>query len=299
VIKAAFEGEANGGRLKRNTHQLAGTRLAREKPHRDLSGMMALLRAAHVGPEHVLKFGVAISMFTVTRFESPPAESIKSQIMQMVVDYVTDVSMVNIAPSNPLYSLYQYGVGFEVHLYIEAMDGSRGIAVELIVALDADDPEKVIGFVLCLPVKDDSQACAVAYMAVIASRRREGVARAMLGQMTERYPHAELACRPGIVPCFESLGFQVLAARGPQVMMNTRDHGTDGLVAVLDVAPIYNSSEIRQIHTYLLKQYGKRPMIEAEKQRDRHLDQLTRRAKALVDERMTPITAQNIEQTGV
>ncbi|MGV6394277.1 GNAT family N-acetyltransferase [Pseudomonas caspiana] len=227
-------------------------------------------------------------MFTVTRFEAPPSELIKSQIMQMVVDYVTDISMVNIAPSNPLYSLYQYGVGFEVHLYIEGMDGTKGIAAELIVALDADEPDRVVGFLLYLPVKDDPQACTVAYMAVQASRRRQGVARAMLRDMTGRYPHAELACRPGAVPRFEAMGFQVLAARGPQVLMNTWDHGTEGLVAVLDVAPIYNSLEIRQIHSYLLQQHGKRPMIEAEKQRDRHLDQLTRQARALVDARLRP-----------
>lgn len=225
-------------------------------------------------------------MFTVSHFQTPPDEAIKSQIMQMVVDYVTDISMVNIAPSNPLYSLYQYGVGFEVHLYIEGMDGAKGIAAELIVALDADEPETVIGFVLYLPVKDDPQACAVAYMAVQARRRRQGVARAMLREVTGRYPHVELACRPAAVPRFEAMGFQVLAARGPQVLMNTRDHRTDGLVAVLDIAPIYNSLEIRQIHAYLLQQHGKRPMIEAEKQRDRHLDQLTRQARALVDARL-------------
>lgn len=234
-------------------------------------------------------------MFTITRFETPPPESIKSQIMQMVVDYVTDISMVNIAPSNPLYSLYQYGVGFEVHLYIEAMGGTKGIAVELIVALDADEPDKVVGFVLYLPANGDPQACTVAFMAVQASERRKGVARAMLGQMTARYPHAELACRATAVPRFEGMGFQVLAARGPQVLMNTRDYGTSGLVAVLDVAPIYNSLEIRQIHSYLLQQHGKRPMIEAEKQRDRHLDQLTRQAKALVDARQRPASNDAID----
>lgn len=227
-------------------------------------------------------------MFTVIHFQSPPPESIKSQIMQMVVDYVTDISMVNIAPSNQLYSLYQYGVGFEVHLYIEAMDGSKGITVELLVALDVHEPDTVVGFVLYLPVKDDPEACTVMFMAVQASQRRKGVARSLLQAMTERYPHAELACRAGAVPRFEAMGFQVIAARGPQVLMNTRDHASDGLVAVLEVEPIYQSLEIRQIHTYLLKQHGKRPMIEAEKQRDRHLDQLTRQARALVDQRLKP-----------
>ncbi|WP_166359704.1 GNAT family N-acetyltransferase [Pseudomonas akapageensis] len=232
-------------------------------------------------------------MPTITLYETPPPEPIKSQILQMVVDYVTDISMVAIAPSNPLYNLYQYGVGYEVHLYLDAMDGSKGIPVELIVAVDDQDPDTVVGFLLYLPVQDDPEASAVAYMGVRASHRRRGIARAMLQDMVARYPHAELACFVGKVPYFEAMGFQVVGARGPQVLMNTRDHGTDGLLAVLDVAPIYNSVEVRQIHTYLLKQHGKRAMVDAEKQRDRHLDQMTRQAQAFVRERLGEAAALN------
>ncbi|GGU52710.1 N-acetyltransferase [Pseudomonas laurentiana] len=223
-------------------------------------------------------------MFTVTRLESPPPEAIRSQIMQMVVDYVTDISAVAIAPSNPLYRLYQYGVGYEVHLYLEAMDGSREMPVELIVALDADDPATVVGFLLYLPATGDPEACSLAYMAVSLSHRRQGIARSMVQAMLGRYPHAELACVTGKVPCFESMGFQVIGVRGPQVLMNTRDYRTHGQFAVLDVAPIYRSVEVRQIHTYLLQQQGKKAMVDAEKQRDRHLDQLTRQALAFVQQ---------------
>jgi len=225
-------------------------------------------------------------MSSITLFQAPPTEAIQSQIQQMVVDYITDISAVAIASSNPLYNLYQYGVGYEVHLYLQAMDGSRDLAVELLVASDPLDPEQVQGFLLYLPLKDDPEACAVAYMAVRQDLRRQGIARQMLAAMRARYPHAELACSPAKLQWFEALGFQLLGARGPQVLMNTREHGSDGLLAVLDVAPIYNSVEVRQIHTYLLAQHGRKAMIEAEKKRDRHLDQLTRQAQALVRERL-------------
>jgi len=225
-------------------------------------------------------------MHTITRLERTPPESIDSQIMQMVVDYVTDISMVGIAPSNPLYPLYQFGVGHEVHQYVQAMDGSRGFPVELIVALDPEDPSVVSGFLLYLPVQGDADACSVAYMAVKADQRRRGIARAMIEKMLARYPHAELACFVNKVPYFEAMGFQVLAARGPQVLMNTRDHQTDGLLAVIDTMPIYQSVEVRQIHAYLLKQHGNRAMTDAEKQRDRQLDQLTRQARLFVNERL-------------
>jgi hypothetical protein len=144
----------------------------------------------------------------------------------------------------------------------------------------------VLGFALYLPAKDDPEACTLAYMAVQAGHRRHGMARAMLQQMTSRHPHAELACVASKVPAFEAMGFQVLAARGPQVLMNTWDHGSDGMVAVQDLGPIFQSKEVRQIHAYLLKQHGNKAMSDAEKKRDRQLDQMARQAQALVDERL-------------
>lgn len=225
-------------------------------------------------------------MFTVTHFTTTPPEFIKSQIMQMVVDYVTDISMVGILPQNPLYNLYQYGVGYEVHLYLDGMSGGKGIPAELLVALDGEDPSIVAGFLLYLPVRDVPDACAVAYIGVSTSHRRQGIARGMLHKMVARYPHAELACFVDKVPYFEAIGFQVVGARGPQILMNTRDHGTHGLLAVLDTAPIYQSAEVRQIHAYLLKQYGEAAMLAAEKQRDHHLDHLTQQAEAFVAERL-------------
>jgi GNAT superfamily N-acetyltransferase len=223
-------------------------------------------------------------MFSLTRYETPCPEPINAQILQMVVDYLTDISMVAIPPSNLLYNVYQYAIGYEVHLYLEALCGSKGIAVELIVALD--EQEQVIGFLLYLPVKDDPEACGVAYMAVHASHRRKGVARAMMQDMLARYPHAELTCAVEKVPAFESMGFQLRGVRGTQVLMNTRDYSTDGLMGLLDVASIYSSLEVRQIHTYLLQKHGKRAMIDAEKQRDRHFDQMTHKARMFVHARL-------------
>ncbi len=224
-------------------------------------------------------------MYSLTRYTTPCPEPINGQILQMVVDNLTDISSVALPPSNLLYNIYQYAIGFEVHLYLEALNGSKGIAVELVVATDAQDPEKVVGFVLYLPVKDDPEACGIAFMAVLAGQRRQGVARGMMADVVGRYPHAELACSLDKVPAFEAMGFQVRGARGTQVLMNTRDHGTDGLMGVLDVASIYQSLEVRQIHTYLLQKHGKRAMVDAEKQRDRHLDQLTRKVQLFLQNR--------------
>lgn len=231
--------------------------------------------------------GARLTMFTLVHLDTPPPESLKSQILQMVVDYLSDISPVSLTPSNPLYQLYQYVIGYEMHLYLQAMDSALHSRARLILALDDQDPSQVLGFALYLPTEDDPAACSLAYIAVQARQRRHGIARAMLQQMISRHPHAELACVAGKVAIFEAMGFQVVAARGPQVLMNTRSYRSDGMLAVQDLAPIFQSQEVRQIHAYLVKQHGKKAMSEAEKQRDRQLDHITQQAQTLVRERLT------------
>ena len=217
-------------------------------------------------------------MFTLTHLDTPPPESLKSQVLQMVVDYLSDISPVSLPPSNPLYQLYQYVVGFEVHRYLDSMDGAQPGKPELIMALDAEDPAQLLGFALYLPYVDDAEACSLLYLAVQADHRRQGIGRAMVESMVTRYPHAEVACVAGKAPYFETLGFLPLAARGPQVVMNTRNQASNGLVAVQDLQPIFQSPEVRQIHNYLVKQHGEKAMSEAEKERDRLLDVLAQQA---------------------
>ncbi|MNN14269.1 hypothetical protein D3C81_1273280 [compost metagenome] len=228
-------------------------------------------------------------MFTLVNLDTSPPESLKSQVLQMVVDYFSDISPVSLTPSNPLYQLYQYVIGYEVHLYLQSMNSAMDSTARLILALDDEDPSQVLGFALYLPSQDDVEACTLAYMAVKASHRRRGIARALLQQMVTHRPHAELACAASKVPIFESMGFQVLAAQGPHVLLNTRDHRSDGMVAVQDLAPIYQSREVRQIHAYLVQQHGKKAMSEAENKRDRLLDQMAHQAQALVKERFPTI----------
>ncbi|HEX4549449.1 GNAT family N-acetyltransferase [Pseudomonas sp.] len=223
----------------------------------------------------------------ITHYKTPCPESVNSQILQLVVDYLTDISAVGLGPSNLLYNVYQYAVGYEVHLYLEALNGEKGTEVELLVATDEGDPEQVTGFLLYLPVQGDWEACSVAYMAVREGHRRQGVARAMISEMVSRYPHAELTCSVGKVPYFEALGFEVIGARETQVLMSTRHYRSNGLRGFIDTTPIYRSLEVQQIHTYLLQKNGKRAMLDAEKQRDRHLDQVTRHTEEFVRQRLT------------
>ena len=225
-------------------------------------------------------------MFTLAHLDTPPPESLESQVLQMVVNYLSDISPVTLTPANPLYQLYQYVIGYEVHRYLQSMDGAQAAKPRLMLALADEDPSIVLGFALYLPYVDDAQACALVYLAVDAGHRGHGIGRAMLEQMLARYPHAQVACAAGKAPYFQRLGFQVLSAHGPQVLMNSRHYPSNGTVAVQDLQPIYQSTEVRQIHAYLLKQHGEQAMSDAERQRDGILDRMTNEAKALISTRL-------------
>ncbi|MDZ3991164.1 GNAT family N-acetyltransferase [Pseudomonas sp. Teo4] len=224
-------------------------------------------------------------MFILSRLDSVPPESFQNQIRQLVIDNVGDLSSVAIRVENPLYPLYQYGVGMEVHQYLQALDGTRGLRVTLTLALDADAPDQLLGFALSLPAQDNDQACALAFLAILPSHRRQGIARALLTDLQSRYACVELNAFAAQVPWFENMGMQVVAASGPQVLMSSTGHASQALIGRLDIAPIYQTAEVHQIHTYLLNQQGEDAMIEAEQQRDEWLDELTVQAEGCVKQR--------------
>lgn len=216
-------------------------------------------------------------MFSLSHWASPPPEPLASQVQQLAIDHLTLLSPSALQPSNPLYPLYQYGLGLEVHRYLQAM-GSEAFRVELLLALDDTDPEQVLGFALYLPARDAPEACTLLYLAVRPSHRDQGIGRALLNAATARYPHAEAACALPCVDWFQAQGWHILGALGPQVLVGTRAQRTAGWFERLDVAPIYRTLEVQQIHAYLLNQHGRKAMQEAEKQRDYRLDQLERQA---------------------
>ncbi|NIE75196.1 GNAT family N-acetyltransferase [Pantoea sp. Ap-967] len=224
-------------------------------------------------------------MFILSRLDSVPPESFQNQIRDLVIHHVGDLSSVAIRADNPLYPLYQYGVGMEVHQYLQAMDGNRGLAVTLTLALDAEAPDRLLGFALALPAQDNPQACALAFLAVNPEQRRQGIARALLGDLQARFASVELNAFAQQVPWFEAMGMQVVSANGPQVLMSSTGQASGALIGRLDIAPIYQTAEVLQIHTYLLNQQGEDAMLDAEQQRDAWLDALADQARDCVQAR--------------
>lgn len=225
-------------------------------------------------------------MPTVLYHDTPPSKQVTHQVLQMVVTYLTDLSMLAVPPSNPLYNVYRWTLPCEVDLYLQRIGQMPAAPVELIVAYDDMNPTEAVGFLLYLPVPTHPDACGVTYMAVKQSHRRRGFGTAMMRQAIARYPHVELTCPVKKVPFYEQLGFQVIDSENTQVVMNTRSASTTGLMGIVDVTPIYQSPQAKEIHAQLVNRWGIKVMANAEKQLQRHADQLARQAASYVRERL-------------
>ncbi|MBM5458638.1 GNAT family N-acetyltransferase [Pseudomonas sp. P66] len=223
-----------------------------------------------------------ITLFNET---SPPA-TVSNQVCQMVATYLTDLSMLAVPASNLLFEVYEWALPCEVYVYLQWIGQPENPPVELLVAFDDEEPFEVVGFLMYLPMPTHPEACGITYMAVRKSHRGRGIGKAMIEQALSRYPHAELTCPVSKVGFYERLGFQVLRARNTQVVMNTREFSSEGMMGVVDAAQIYQSAEVRNIQNQQLQRWGRKEMVNAEKQLQRHISQLERQAAAFVKERL-------------
>lgn len=216
---------------------------------------------------------------------APPSPDVGTQVLALVQDNITDLGMYSIPPSNHLYEIYRWALAIEVGEYMRRIGAVPTEPVELLVAFDDKNPAEVTGFVLFSAVPTHAEACGVNYMAVKQSHRRRGIGGELMKRVVAKYPHTELTCAVKKVPFYESLGFQVIDAHNTQVVMNTRSASSTGLMATLNVAPIYESADAKAIHSHLVQRWGMKEMVKAEKQLHRHVAQLARESEAFVKSR--------------
>ncbi len=217
---------------------------------------------------------------------APPEASVGAQVLKLVEDDVTSLGMFAVPSSNLLFDIYRWALAKEVGFYLQRIGAVPSEPAELLVSFSETDPCEVTGFLLYAPVISDAEACGINYMAVKRSHRRRGIGRALMNALVARHPHVELTCAIDKVPFYEALGFRVLDSRNTQVVMNTRSASAAGLIAVLDVSPLYRSGTAGAMYSSLAQLWGIKKMRSAEKELARHVAKLERRAKAFVAHRL-------------
>ncbi|MGF7244081.1 GNAT superfamily N-acetyltransferase [Pseudomonas oryzihabitans] len=219
-------------------------------------------------------------MSIVRYHEFLPSSHEGKQVLQLVEENITDLSMLAVPASNPLYQVYQWTLPVEIGSYMGRIGKVPGQPVEILLAFNDAAPDVVDGFLLYSPVPTHPEACGVNYMAVRGSSRRRGIGSELVRALLNLYPHTELTCAIKRVPFYQSLGFKVIDNHHTHVVMNTYPASCVGQMAVLDVTAIHESREAAAIHNGLVQKWGVKEMKKAEKQLERHVAQLCRQAES-------------------
>jgi hypothetical protein len=201
--------------------------------------------------------------------------TVSAQIGQLTQQNVTDLSMLGVPPSNATYPLYQYTLSTEILMYVSRVGKfDKDAPVRLVVAFADEARKHVIGFVLYLPVINDRKACGLTYMAVASGHRRKGVARDLMAAVAKECPHIELTFFINKVPVYESMGFHLIGYRETQIVLNNRTDSSSGEMAALWTDPIFESPGFMQVKDQLAQKHGIKVMRDAERKRNRLVDEL-------------------------
>ncbi len=152
-------------------------------------------------------------MIVIEVLPAPVLKAIGEEVLTLVADNVTELSMRHPHRSHPLFSAYRLSLLAEVRAYLARPEPSQ---IELVIALDDGC---VVGFALCGLSPGVHPECGVYYAAVARPRRGEGIFSLMMREIVTKYSVISLSCEVGLVPIYERYGFEPRALRKHQVVM--------------------------------------------------------------------------------
>lgn len=200
-----------------------------------------------------------------------------------------ELSMHPVSPENTLHELLQVTLCVEVSHYLEAIGhpDARGRHAELVVAFDAEQPERAIGFLMYCPLSGVVGQCGVYYTAVLPGWRRCGAFKTMLAVMLDRYPTAFLSCEIEAVPMYERLGFKVYGQREGQINMASGDYDSRGGMVLINKDALEQEPIINQCHSAMMRKHGQEAVIRALVELTEREAKRVERAKSYVAARLT------------
>lgn len=154
-------------------------------------------------------------MFTIT---TALTEADIEPAMKLAKANYIDLIHKHLVVGGPTSGMCQTQVEVEVRAYLaEAIAGHFGLSVTVVLA--KDETGNVIGFAIALGGKLATD-CGLNYAVVHKDHRRQGVLRAMIKELQQRFQFIGLACKLDKVPYYEALGFRITGPETTQVAMS-------------------------------------------------------------------------------
>ncbi len=152
-------------------------------------------------------------MILVKTTAAPILQQIGEQVLDLVADNVTDLSMRHPPVSHPLFSAYRLSLLTEVRAYLARPAPSQ---IELVTATDDG---QLVGFALCGLSPGSRPECGIYYAAVSKPRRCEGILSLMVLEIISRYAVVSLSCDVRLVSVYKGYGFEPISLRKQQIVM--------------------------------------------------------------------------------
>ncbi|MGP5354162.1 GNAT family N-acetyltransferase [Pseudomonas helleri] len=150
----------------------------------------------------------------IVRHSWPINDGVCQEVIDLVTDNATSLSMMQPAKTSPTFKIYQTALEVEVANYLCLEPPNR---MELVTA---DYSGGMIGFALCgLPLNGSSLECEIYYLAVAKPFRGHKVMSLMVRDILARYPGVSLCCGLKLVPQYQGFGFKCVDQIEQNVVM--------------------------------------------------------------------------------
>lgn len=155
-----------------------------------------------------------MSKIEIQRYRAPIPEIIQDQVLEIVSNNVTSLSMTHPPTRHPRFNAHKAALKLEITTYLESPYPLR---TELVTAMYDD---RVAGFTLCgFPYDETSSECGIYYTAVSKAFRDQGLMSLMVRDIVARHAAVALSCDVSLVPRYERYGFRCHSLRNHQIIM--------------------------------------------------------------------------------
>lgn len=214
-------------------------------------------------------------MNTVTIHNTPVDSSICQEVLLIVQDNVSALSMSTPSKKHPLFDGYKALLVEEIRNYIAHPDLPQ---VKLITC--SNDSGKILGFLLYGLVQTSKQECNIYYTAVDKPFRGMGVMRSMMKVIFDISSDIGLSCSIPTVPIYKKFGFRIVKARETQIVMFVGD--PIGITPVFDAADLKRLSAVEKAFYEAAEKTSYSQIISADKKMKIDLETEKTKAKRFV-----------------
>lgn len=222
---------------------------------------------------------------TITYTRNIP-KAIEMQVAKMAFEYAEDLSMCGFKRHQPLYGLDQVMLALEMGTLMSNVGVPGGTNGGLIYAHDNTDSQRVIGFLLYMPLDGVVGECGLNYMAVHHQHRKAGVATKLLSALDRAFRQTTLTCQIPLVPMYEKLGYKVIGSRQSQVTMTNGSIPSTAGMKIFNPEDLLDHPMLTHVHMDIKRRMTQAQIVHEMTIQTALIDQMTEKARVYAEQRI-------------